>query len=322
MSTLIPNTDTSAGELHVRASDAGLPVTPVERPIAVQIVVPVYNEQRVLRASVRRLHDYLIQQFNFAFEITIADNASIDATPSLAWALAHDIPEVRVLRLERKGRGRALRAAWSHSEADVVAYMDVDLSTDLGALPELLIPLLEGHADVAIGSRLAAGAQVTRGIKRELISRSYNLLLRALLGVGFSDAQCGFKAVRREAVQALLAEIEDDGWFFDTELLYRAEQGGLAIREVPVRWVDDPDSRVAILATARADLEGVRRLRAGRVTRETDMRGAPRPGRYARPRNDYDRAFPPLSARPVAGLGGLLGLAGAQEHDRPGAARG
>jgi len=289
---------------------------------AVQIVIPVHNEQRVLRASVRRLHDYLTQQFNLAFEITIADNASTDATPRIARALARAIPEVRVLRLERKGRGRALRAAWSRSEADVVAYMDVDLSTDLAALPALLIPLLEGHADVAIGSRLAAGAQVTRGIKRELISRSYNLLLRALLGVGFSDAQCGFKAARREVIQALLAEIEDDAWFFDTELLYRAEQNGLAIHEVPVRWVDDPDSRVEILATARADLEGIRRLRGDRAGRGAGARGERRPGRYARPRNDYDSALSPLSARPVAGLGGLLGLAGAQEHDRPGAARG
>jgi glycosyltransferase involved in cell wall biosynthesis len=306
----------------VRMSEAGSSMEPVARPVAVQIVVPVYNEQRVLQASIRRLHDYLTQQFNFAFEITIADNASTDATPRLARALAHAIPEVRVLRLERKGRGRALRAAWSRSEADVLAYMDVDLSTDLGALPGLLIPLLEERADVAIGSRLATGAQVTRGIKRELISRSYNLLLRMSLGVGFSDAQCGFKAARREAAQALLAEVEDDGWFFDTELLYRAEQRGLEIHEVPVRWVDDPDSRVAILATVRADLEGIRRLRRDRERGETGARVQTGSGRYARPRNDHDSALAPLSARPVAGLGGLLGLAGAQEHDRSGAARG
>jgi glycosyltransferase involved in cell wall biosynthesis len=322
MNTLTPNTNTSAGELGARMSDAGSPVTPPVRPVAVQIVVPVYNEQRALQASVRRLHDYLTQQFNFAFEIAIADNASTDATPKLASALARAIPEVRVLRLERKGRGRALRAAWSRSEADVVAYMDVDLSTDLGTLPELLLPLLEERADVAIGSRLAAGAQVTRGIKRELISRGYNLLLRASLGVGFSDAQCGFKAARREAAQMLLAEVQDDGWFFDTELLYRAERHGLEIHEVPVRWVDDPDSRVALLATARADLQGIRRLRRDRARGEDGARVQSVAGRYARPRNDHDSALAPLSARPVAGFGGLLGLAGAQEHDRPGAARG
>jgi hypothetical protein len=329
MNTLTSNADTPGGAPRAQASHAGSMATPVARPVAVQIVIPVYNEQRALRANVRRLHDYLTKQFEFAFEITIADNASTDATPRLARALARAIPEVSVLRLERKGRGRALRTAWGRSGADVVAYMDVDLSTDLGALPELLIPLLEGHADLAIGSRLARGAQVTRGIKRELISRGYNLLLRTLLGVGFSDAQCGFKAARRDAIQGLLGEIEDDAWFFDTELLYRAERRGLEIHEFAVRWVDDPDSRVAILATARADLEGIRRLRGERgtrdgeqCTREPDARVEQRPGRYARPRNDHDSASAPLSARSVAGLGGLLGLTGAQEHDRPRAARG
>ncbi|HEY3758633.1 MAG TPA: dolichyl-phosphate beta-glucosyltransferase [Solirubrobacteraceae bacterium] len=322
MNTFTPNTDTSAGELHTRISDARSSIRPAARPVAVQIVVPVYNEQRVLQASVRRLHDYLTQQFNVAFEITIADNASTDATLKIARALARAIPEVRVLRLERKGRGRALRAAWSRSKADVLAYMDVDLSTDLRALPALLAPLLEERADLAIGSRLAAGAQVTRGIKRELISRGYNLLLRASLGVGFSDAQCGFKAARREAVQALLAEVEDDGWFFDTELLYRAERRGLSIHEVPVHWVDDPDSRVAILATARSDLQGIRRLRRDRKRGGAGARVQAGAGRYARPRNDHDSALAPLSARPVAGLGGLLWLASSPEHDRSGAARG
>jgi glycosyltransferase involved in cell wall biosynthesis len=171
-----------------------------------------------------------------------------------------------VLHLDRKGRGRALRAAWTRSEADVLAYMDVDLSTELSALPSLLIPLLQVRADVAIGSRLAPGAEVTRGLKRELISRSYNALLRLTLGVGFSDAQCGFKAARREVLLPLLERVEDDAWFFDTELLYLAQRSKLAIREVPVRWVEDPDSRVAILATVREDLRGIMRLRSAKAT--------------------------------------------------------
>ena len=169
---------------------------------------------------------------------------------------------VEVLYLDRKGRGHALRVAWMRSDAEVLAYMDVDLSTDLSALGELVLPLLEGRGDLAIGSRLAPGAQVTRGLKREVISRSYNLLLHVLLGATFSDAQCGFKAGRREAIQALLDDVEDEGWFFDTELLYLAQRRKLAIHEVPVRWVDDPDSRVDIVATAREDLRGIMRLRA------------------------------------------------------------
>jgi hypothetical protein len=172
-----------------------------------------------------------------------------------------------VLYLDRKGRGHALRGAWRRSDADVLAYMDVDLSTDLSALGELLQPLLQERGDLAIGSRLTDGAQVTRGLKREVISRCYNLLLHALLGVTFSDAQCGFKAGRREAIQALLDDVQDEAWFFDTELLYLAQRRKLAIHEVAVRWVDDPDSRVDIVATAREDLRGVMRLRRARRNR-------------------------------------------------------
>jgi glycosyltransferase involved in cell wall biosynthesis len=179
----------------------------------------------------------------------------------VAHGLARDLPGVTVLHLDRKGRGRALRAAWSRSEADVVAYMDVDLSTDLAALEDLLLPLLQARGDITIGSRLAPGARVTRGVRRELISRAYNLLLHLLLGVGFSDAQCGFKAARREVIDALLDDVEDESWFFDTELLYLAQRRRFAIREIPVRWIEDDDSRVDIIATAREDLHGIMRLR-------------------------------------------------------------
>jgi glycosyltransferase involved in cell wall biosynthesis len=237
---------------------------------SVEIVIPVFNEQRVLARNVRALHAYVRGHFDFPFTITVADNASTDTTLQIARALARELEDVTVLHLERKGRGRALRAAWSTSDAVVVAYMDVDLSTDLAGLAALLEPLLDGHADIAIGSRLTSGAQVERGIKRELISRAYNLLLRALLGAGFSDAQCGFKAGRREIVQPLLADVQDTAWFFDTELLYLAQRSRLAIREVPVRWVDDPDSRVHIVATARDDLLGIMRLR--RASSERDRR--------------------------------------------------
>jgi len=229
---------------------------------AVEIVIPVHNEQLALENGVRTLHAHLNQTFAFSFRITIADNASTDATLDVARTLAQELDGVEVLYLDRKGRGHALRCAWSRSDATVLAYMDVDLSTDLAALDELLTPLLEGRGDLAIGSRLAAGAEVTRGLRREVISRTYNLLLRALLGATFSDAQCGFKAGRREVVQALLDDVQDDAWFFDTELLYLAQQRKLAIHEVPVRWVEDLDSRVQIVATAREDLRGVMRLRA------------------------------------------------------------
>jgi len=214
----------------------------------------------VLRRSVLRLHDYLVRCVDLRWGITIVDNASVDDTPAIAASLARQYESVRFRRLEQKGRGRALRAAWSASDADVVAYMDVDLSTDLAHLPALIEPLLSDRADLAIGSRLLPGARVTRGLKRELISRAYDCLLGLCLGAGFSDAQCGFKAGRREVIQALLPAVEDNGWFFDTELLYLAQRNAFAIHEVPVRWVEDHDSRVRIVDTALDDLKGVARL--------------------------------------------------------------
>jgi glycosyltransferase involved in cell wall biosynthesis len=257
-----------SGDAPAAGAGAGRGAAAQSPPPAVEIVIPVYNERHVLEGSVRKLREHMTREFTFPFVITVADNASTDGTLELARELARELPELDVLHLESKGRGRALRAAWSRSDADVLAYMDVDLSTDLSALEELLEPLLEGRGDIAVGSRLAAGAQVTRGLKREVISRGYNVLVRMLLGVGFSDAQCGFKAGRREVIQPLLAEIEDEAWFFDTELLYLAQRNKLAIHEVPVRWVEDPDSRVDILATAREDLRGLMRLRAAARLRE------------------------------------------------------
>jgi len=228
--------------------------------LVLDVVIPVYNEEADLEAAVRRLDTYLTQTFPYPFEITIADNASTDRTATIAAALAIEMPRVRLVSLPEKGRGRALRAAWSASEADVLAYMDVDLSTDLAALLPLVAPLISGHSDMAIGSRLSRGARVTRGPKREVISRCYNLILRSALGARFSDAQCGFKAIRRDVANRLLPEVTDGGWFFDTELLVLAQRRGLRIHEVPVDWVDDPDSRVDIVATAIADLKGVWRI--------------------------------------------------------------
>jgi putative flippase GtrA len=234
----------------------------------VDIIVPVHNEQHGLERSIRRLHRFLRDSFPFTWRIVVADNASTDGTPVIGAALANELAGVSYLHLERKGRGRALRTAWAKSDARVVAYMDVDLSTDLRALLPLVAPLLSRHSDVAIGTRLAHGARVVRGPKRELISRAYNVILRTVLRARFSDAQCGFKAVRREALGPLLDDIKDDGWFFDTELLVLAQRRGLRIHEVPVDWIDDPDSRVDIVSTAIADLQGVARLLvAGPVAR-------------------------------------------------------
>ena len=245
---------------------------PSPQPI-VDIVVPVYNEEHDLEPSVRRLRTYLDERFPYPARITIADNASADSTWVIAQRLATSLPGVRAVHLNQKGRGRALRTTWLASDAPVVAYMDVDLSTGLDALLPLVAGLLSGHSEMAIGSRLAPGARVTRGPKRELISRCYNLILRTALGAGFRDAQCGFKAVRRDVARELLPLVEDQAWFFDTELLILAQRAGLRILEVPVDWVDAPDSRVDVRSTALADLRGVWRLLRHR--REVLLPGLP-----------------------------------------------
>ncbi len=230
--------------------------------LALDVAVPVYNEQATLERSIRTLHEYLSMQLDVPWRITIADNGSTDDTPEIADRLAEGLAGVVAVHLAEKGRGRALKQVWLASDAAVLAYVDVDLSTDLSALPPLIAPLLSGHSDVAIGTRLARGSRVVRGGKREFVSRSYNLLLRGAMAVRFSDAQCGFKAVRREVAKELMPLIEDNGWFFDTELLIIAERSGLRIHEVPVDWIDDPESKVDIVSTAREDLKGM--LRVGR----------------------------------------------------------
>ena len=274
------------------------PSTP--RPVGVQaeIVIPVRNEERDLAPSVRRLHAYLRDQFPFTTRITIADNGSTDGTWAEALALEASLESVRAVQIERPGRGGALRTVWSQSDADVLAYMDVDLSTDLNALLPLLAPLLSGHSDVAIGTRLARGARVIRGPRREIISRCYNLLLHATLGTGFSDAQCGFKAIRADKARVLLPLTADTGWFFDTELLVLAERAGLRIHEVPVDWIDDADSRVNVISTALADLRGIMRLGTGlaRGTIAVPVLGDPSPS-----------GLRPRPGQPSAGSGSLAG---------------
>ncbi len=247
------------------AEDTRGRVRPV-RQASVEIVIPVYNEAADLERSIRGLTAFLDDALPYRHRVTIADNASTDDTLAIAQRLSVELDGVRVVHLDAKGRGRALKQTWLASDADVLAYMDVDLSTDLNALLPLLAPLVSGHSDVAIGTRLARSARVVRGPKREFISRTYNLILRGTLQVSFSDAQCGFKAMRADVAQRLLPLVEDTNWFFDTELLVLAQRAGLRIHEIPVDWTDDPGTTVDIAATATEDLRGVWRLLRGLST--------------------------------------------------------
>ena len=227
----------------------------------VDVVIPVYNEAQDLERSVETLRAFLREGTPYRWRIVVADNASVDGTLEIAKRLSSEYPEVTYVHLDQKGRGRALRRAWLESEADIVSYMDVDLSTGLEAFPPLIEALATGGYHIAIGSRLTRGARVDRQLKREIISRCYNLLIKVMFRNRFSDAQCGFKALTRTAVTDLVPIVKDQGWFFDSELLLRAEQKGYEIYEVPVAWVDDPDSRVNIVQTAWGDLKGLFRVR-------------------------------------------------------------
>jgi glycosyltransferase involved in cell wall biosynthesis len=236
------------------------------------ITIPVYNEERALERSVRALHTYVHAEIPFSTRITIVDNASEDATRLIGMRLASALGGVRFVHIAERGRGRAVRSAWMASDARVLAYMDVDLSTRLEALDALIAPILSGSSDITIGSRLARGARVTRSPEREFISRGYNLLLRAVLRTRFRDAQCGFKAIRAQVARDLVPLVRDQGWFFDTELLVVAQRAGLRIREVPVEWIEDPDSRVNLPRTALTNLRGVLRMLRGNQSIRTGLR--------------------------------------------------
>ena len=236
-------------------------------PVSVDVVNPVYNEERALPQSIPTLCRYLESYVPYRWTVTIADNASTDQTLAVASSLAAADPRVKVMHLDRKGRGLALKSAWLASEADLVAYMDVDLSTNLSSFMPLIAPLATGHSEIAIGSRLSAGAVVTRQWKREVISRTYNLMIKLAFRNRFSDAQCGFKALTRQAASTLLPAVENNQWFFDTELLLLAEERGLRIHEVPVDWVEDLDTRVNIVSTVLEDVMGLWRVRRQRLLR-------------------------------------------------------
>jgi glycosyltransferase involved in cell wall biosynthesis len=228
---------------------------------SVDVVIPVLNEEKDLPRSVAVLWDFFNEHLPYQWQIVIADNGSTDKTLAVAQALSQQYPRVTYIHLDLRGRGRALRKAWLESKADAVAYMDVDLSTKLTAFPKLVQALVDEGYGVAIGSRLARGSMVKRGLKREITSRTYNFLIKLMFCPSFHDAQCGFKAVRRDVVKEIVPFIKDQAWFFDTELLLLAQKKGYRIKEVPVEWVDDAGTTVKVAKTAWEDVKGLFRVR-------------------------------------------------------------
>lgn len=235
-------------------------MTTKEKP-SVNIVLPVYNEEAELGESVATLHRFVTKHLtDFSWHITIADNASTDATLRIARTLSRKYTHVSTEHLDRKGRGRAVKHVWRKGDYDYLAYMDIDLSTDLKHLPPILHALERGF-DIAIGSRNTHGSRVYgRSLLRSVTSKSYIALIKLFFWVTFTDAQCGFKAVTRRVVDQLLPHIKDNEWFFDSELLIVGEKSGYRIYDEPVTWIDNPGSTVRVMKTAIGDLKGLWRL--------------------------------------------------------------
>ena len=229
------------------------------RPAAL-VVLPVYNEEKALKQSVQILTDFLHSHDRYDWKIVIADNNSRDSTGEIGRVLESENPLVQYIHIPRKGRGIALRTAWAQTDCDFVSYMDIDLSTGLNALIQS-IDLLSHGADIVVGNRLDEDSNTTRCLKREFISRSYNMVIKLALGTRFKDAHCGFKTGRRDVVQKILPYIEDNEWFFDTEFLFYGEKLGYKIVEIPVTWIEDPDTKAKIFKDAYDDLRGLYRLR-------------------------------------------------------------
>ncbi len=233
------------------------------------IVLPVYNEEHVLAGSIEKLREYLYEHsFSYTWRIVIADNASTDGTLAAGEALAAQFDDVTIIHLPEKGRGRALRKAWLESDADAACFMDIDLSTHLDGLLPLAKAVLEDGYDVSTGSRMTRGSQIERSIGREITSRGFISLIKVLFLSGLSDTQCGFKAISRQAAQELIPRIENEEWFFDTELLLLAEKGGYRVKDIPIRWVEDTDTRVNVPKTILEDLAGLVRMRFRRIPRK------------------------------------------------------
>ena len=240
---------------------------------SIEFVLPVLNEERALNTSINILKDYLDNNLSdYRWSILIADNGSSDATSEIAMSLVADDKRIQYLRLEKRGRGRALKQAWLNSDADILGYMDIDMSTNLTIIPQMILLILDDQNDLVIGSRILNGSVVKRRtLFREFLSRSYSMLIRTMFLTGFVDAQCGFKILTHKAAQEILPAVKDNGWFFDTELLLLAEDNGYSVAEVPVEWTDDPDSRVRIINTIWEDLKGLLRLRFGGLKRSSKI---------------------------------------------------
>lgn len=230
----------------------------------VNITIPVYNEEKILKENIQVLYTFLNQNLDYPWEVVIADNGSNDQTQKIAKNLVRKLDHLKYLRLKEKGRGRALRKAWQESKAEILSYMDADLAVDLFSFPKLVQVIKQG-ADIAIGSRFIPNSQVQRSKLRKILSWSYNKLIRFFFKVEFKDGQCGFKAISKKVLENIIPQVKDNHWFFDTEMLVLAEKEGYKIKEIPVKWIEKRNkyrkSKVKIISTILGYLFSILKLK-------------------------------------------------------------
>lgn len=232
---------------------------------SIEITIPILNEEATLDAQVRKARHFIENNLRDFAQITLvlADNGSTDATPDIARSLEQELTGIRYLRLEQRGVGRALKASWGQSKAEIVGYMDLDLATDLRYLRPALEKLSNDQADIVTGSRLAKGARVIgRSPLRNFTSRCFNLIVKKMFRIAFSDGMCGFKFLKRSCLENLRnAGAVSDGWFFATEILVTGEYLGYRVYDLAVEWTDDPNSKVKIGKLAIEYLKAMQVLR-------------------------------------------------------------
>ena len=231
-----------------------------------EITIPVLNEEETLEKNVLLSMSYVMGHITQDFKIVIADNGSTDRTMEIGERLAKEHTKIEFLKVPRRGVGLALRTSWISSTADYVGYMDLDLATDLKHLKEVFNLLTNDETEIVNGSRLLKGAIVeNRTNLREVTSRGFNFLVQNLLRVKLSDGMCGFKFFKTSVAQELInTGINIDGWFFSTEMLTKALWLGKRVKEIPVHWTDDPNSKVNVKKLSKEYFNEILRLKSER----------------------------------------------------------
>lgn len=217
---------------------------------SVTIVIPVYNEEEIIAGTLDTLLSFLKRtEFPYPYRITVVDNASTDRTARMVTEFAAYNPETTLLKLAEKGKGRAVRAGWAQEKGGILAFMDADLSSDIGAFKALVDAIANGSADLSIGNRLGKNSKIVSTKKfRKIVSRIYNALVRAFLWTGIDDHQCGFKALSFETFTMLAPKLTETEFFLDTELIALVRKQGLSIHQEDIVWIDSATSKVSLFS--------------------------------------------------------------------------